>query len=131
MHPLGCTRALGECEEIISVAAAGHPGAIPGGHDVPRPLHRATGVSVKAAVKDVKEEDVQQRCEWVSLADRRADVKRVSQAVGSNDSAPGTHQARSDVIYREGREAVPVEGRADRVKLNRVVSLLYIIAHNM
>jgi hypothetical protein len=93
--------------------------------------HRTTGVSVKAAVKDVKEEDVQQRCEWVSLADRRADVKRVSQAVGSNDSAPGTHQARADVIYREGREAVPVEGRADRVKLNRVVSLLYIIAHNM
>ena len=36
-----------------------------------------------------------------------------------------------DVLNRGGRKAVPVESRADRVKLYRVVRLLHIIAHNV
>jgi hypothetical protein len=49
----------------------------------------------------------------------------------SDHGATGAHQARADVLDRGGREAVPVEGSADRVKLYRVVRLLHIIAHNV
>jgi hypothetical protein len=82
-------------------------------------------------VKDIEEEDVQQGCERVPLADRCADIKGVSQAMRSDHGATGAHQARADVLDRGGREAVPVEGSADRVKLYRVVRLLHIIAHNV
>jgi len=78
-------------------------------------------------VKHIEEEDVQQGCERVPLADRCADIKGVSQAVPSDHGATGAHQARADVLNRGGREAVPVESSADRVKLYRVVRLLHII----
>ena len=84
-------------------------------------------IALEPVVQRIHEDDEQQRCEWVALAQAALDVEGMRQAIGRAHAGREAGEAVSDEVDEGRWHAQAMQGARQHVCLHRVIGLLDVV----